>query len=236
MSEFSDSLNKPSSDNETMLPKVPRKALAVWDSRLIRSPLEIERCVADFYKAETEAEREKAEWKIKLIQMEDEALLEARMDPSLTLRQRHLADDEYTFRASQAALEDAKERNQNLSIRERICNASRAGAFDAPARLVFEYIRSNKKRSPSGFYEWCRSLAEIETLTLRGCEVIIPKSTIKRRLGEVEIEVTLENTNGELLDDGIVVEGLGKFSSGSKQYSKRTLIRTYERYQKSRIF
>lgn len=213
-----------------------RRSLAVWDSRQIRRPHEFDELRAAVKNAETEHELMLAKYKLMLAKMEDDELTSARVNPDLDLSCRRLADEEFAFRVNRAALEDAQERNRDLSIRKRETNTTRAGAFDAAARLVFEYIRSNKKRSPNGFYEWCRSLAEIETLTLRGCEVIIPKSTIKRRLGEVEIEVTLENTNGELLDDGIVVEGLGKFSSGSKQYSKRTLIRTYERYQKSKIF
>lgn len=213
-----------------------RRALAVWDSRQIRRPHEFDELLAAVTSAETEHELTLAKHKLMLAKMEDDELAAARVNPNLDLSCRSLADEEFAFRVNRAALEDAQERNRDLSIRKRETNTTRAGAFDAAARLVFEYIRTHEQRSPSGFYEWCRSLAEIETLTLRGCEVIIPKSTIKRRLGEVEIEITLENTNGELLDDGIVVEGLGKFSSGSKQYSKRTLIRTYERYQKSKIF
>lgn len=236
MSELSNAISEPSIQSVAMPPKLSREALAVWDSRLIRSPLEIEKCVADFYKAATEVEREKAEWKIKLIQMEDEALLEARMDPCLTLGQRHLADDEYAFRASRAALEDAKERNQNLSIRERTCNASRAGAFDAAARLVFEYIRSNKKRSPKGFYNWCRSLSHGGTVILGAYEVITSLSGKKLLLDEVELEITLEDENGEPLDSGIAVEGLGKFSSEYKFYTESSLKRTYQRYKHSKFF
>ncbi|PTB89858.1 hypothetical protein C9928_01910 [Pseudidiomarina aestuarii] len=213
-----------------------RRALAVWDSRQIRRPYEFDELLAAVENAETEHELTLARHKLMLAKMEDDELTAARINLSLDSNFRRLADEEFEFRVNRAALEEAQERNRDLSIRKRETNTTRAGAFDAPARLVFEYIRTNKKRSPNGFYEWCRSLAECETLSLRGCEVITPKSTKTRRLDEVELEVTLEDTNGELLDDGIMVEGLGKFSSGSKQYSKRTLVRTYERYLKSKIF
>lgn len=216
--------------------KASRKSLALWNPSKNRTERELQQLRNNVRTASDPEERRHALCRLKMAYMDEDDLTAARRDYNLERVYRDMAFDEYKFRTSRASLEEAQERNRNLSITTRICNSSNSGGFKGAARLVFEYIKQASNPSASGFYMWCKSLADKEIALLSSGQVLLDNKQEPQILDKLEIEVTFEDENGELIADGIIVEGLGSRGDGKSLYRQDILKRTFRRYKNTKIF
>lgn len=225
---------KPYVDNRKLRPS--RKSLAPWNPPKNRTELELQELRDNVWRANGLEARGIALCRLNLAYIDEDGLTAIREDHTIDREFRAMASDEYKFRAKRASLELAQEQNSELSITPRVCNSSNAGGFKGAARLVFEYIKQASNPSASGFYMWCKSLADREIASLSSGQVLLGNKQEPQILEQLEIEVTLEDENGELITDGIIVEGLGPRGDGRNIYRQDILKRTYRRYKDAKTF